>query len=404
MGALLLFPKNFQPVRLFLEEQFGKIRFRGVHRQEDGRLLVHLPPCVAASLNRGEVAVPNVVYLPGLRQTLSLPSLQVTDDSVFTFVELFSGIGGFRLGLESVGGACVLAVEKCPKATNIYRSYFARNGTLIEGDVMDLDLCDFSPYTMLCAGFPCQSFSNRGHQRGLMDGERGQMYLELVRILKDTKPSCFLFENVSQLVLIDGGSRGKRVKGKTTTFAMGRVLKCVINAFEACGYQVDWQVINSRHFTPQNRERVYIVGTRTDLDCPPFDWGKVQPIESSTATVRDILEPNDSPAVLASALSELQWNKVQSLRNQDDIFMNLDKKAPTLISQYRRVGSVSSKFVPTANGGGRFLTPRECCRIMGFPEDFPCDAPHIYTGIGNAVTPPLIAAIGRELIQHVQSK
>jgi site-specific DNA-cytosine methylase len=138
-----------------------------------------------------------------------------------------------------------------------------------------------------------------------------------------------------------------------------------------------------------------------------MDWNKVQPREPSTTTVRDILEPNDSPAVVASVLTKSQWNKVQSLRDKDDIFMNLDKKAPTLISQYRRVGSVSSKFVATADGGGgRFLTPRECCRIMGFPEDFPCESnvPQFYTGIGNAVTPPVIAAIGRELIQSVQSK
>jgi site-specific DNA-cytosine methylase len=118
--------------------------------------------------------------------------------------------------------------------------------------------------------------------------------------------------------------------------------------------------------------------------------------------VRDILEPSNSPAVCESELTEQQWNKVQSLREKDDIFMNLDNKAPTSISQYHRVSSLSSKYIPTQSGGARFLTPQECSRIMGFPQDFPCDAPHFYTGIGNAVTPPVITAIGRELIQCIR--
>jgi len=402
VGAVLLNPKHFQPLRLTLEKNFGKIRFRGVERLADGRLLVHVPPSVAAALDRGELAIPvEATYQSGVRQTLSLPPPQSAEDSTFTFVELFAGIGGFRLGLEKIGGKCVLASEVCPKATKIYESYFSSD-VLVEGDVLDLDLRNFPSCNMLTGGFPCQPFSNRGHQRGFEDGERGQMYLELVRILKESQPTCFLFENVSQLVLMDGGSRGERIKGRVGTFAMGRVLKHMIECFESCGYQVDWKVINSRHFTPQNRERVYIVGTRFDLQCPSFDWDKVMPVKSCTTTVRDILEPNDSPAVLASELSETQWNKVLSIREENDLFMTLDNKAPTLISQYHRVGSLSSKFVSTKRGG-RFLTPRECCRIMGFPEYFPCDAPHFYGGIGNAVTPPVIAAIGRELIRCVQT-
>lgn len=307
VGAILVHPKDLQPIRLVLERRFGKIRFRGVERREDGRLLVHLPPCVAAALNRKELMI-EATYIPGTRQSLPLPSSPscIDDDATFTFVELFAGIGGFRLGLEQLGGKCVLACESSSKATRIYKSYFSNDTVLVEGDVLDLDLRDFRPYSMLTAGFPCQPFTNRGSQQGLDDAEKGQLYLELVRILKETQPPCFLFENVSQLVLMNGGSREKRIKDQVSTFTSGRVLQVMLQAFADYGYQVDWKVVNSRHFLPQNRERVYIVGTREDLQCPPLDWSKVMPAESCSTTVRDILEPNNSPAVLESTLTPSQ--------------------------------------------------------------------------------------------------
>jgi DNA (cytosine-5)-methyltransferase 1 len=401
VGAILVHSKNLQSIRLELEKHFGKIRFRGVERQDDGRLLVHLPSSVAGTLERHELSMENATYLPGVRQYLLLPAPSSDDcDAMFTFVELFAGIGGFRLGLEPLGGKCVLACESSSKASAIYRSFFTNDNVLVEGDVLDLDLQEFPSYTMLTAGFPCQPFSNRGSQQGLEDEERGQLYLELVRILQETQPECFLFENVSQLVLMDGGSRDGRIKGKVSTFTRGNVLQMMIQAFCDCGYQVDWKVVNSRHFVPQNRERVYIVGTKRDLNCPPLDWNKVMPNPSCTKTVRDILEPSNSLAVQTSVLTPCQWNKVLSVRD-DDLFINLDNKAPTLISQYHRVSSLSSKYIATADRG-RFLTPRECSRIMGFPEEYPCESPHFYTGIGNAVTPPVIGAIGRELLRCIQ--
>lgn len=400
VGAILVYPRDLQPLRIYLQEKFGKFKFRGVEKRKDGRLLVHLPPTLAGALDREELTIPHGTYLPGVRKSIELPQNPATYHSEFTFVELFAGIGGFRLGLEELGGKCVLAVEQCSKATNIYKSYFTNDhGILVEANVLDLNLRDFPPYTMLTAGFPCQPFSNRGHQQGLEDDEgRGQLYLELVRILTETQPPCFLFENVSQLVLMDGGSRDKRIKNQVGTFRPGRVLEQMLTAFSKCGYTVNWKIINSRHFVPQNRERVYIVGTRQDLQCPPLDWDEVLPTNPCTKTVRDVLEPNEGPAVQQAELSLSQWNKVLSLRDENCVYMNLDKKAPTLISQYRRVGSFSSKFIPTEGRGGRFLTRLECSRIMGFPEDYPCDDTHFYVGIGNAVTPPVVQAIGRELL------
>lgn len=449
-GAVRLKPQHLQPFRVLLEQILGeKFRFRGVERIESdsestSQLLVYVPPKVAAALDDHKLDAflqsKDALYLPGIRNSPLLPTISLSKDTdkdsedsptctctSFTFVELFAGIGGFRLGLEKINGVSVLASDISPWAAQIYRSYFqdanenANANCLVEGDMLDLDLKDFPPYTMLTAGFPCQPFSNRGCQQGFDDAKSGQLYLELTRILAQTQPPCFLFENVAQLVLLDGGSRGERKRGVPGVFTMGRVLERIIKSFSSCGYQVDWKIVNSRHFLAQNRERVYIVGTRNDLQCDGISWEKVLPANSSSATVRDIMEPWETPSVLTSQLNPSQWQKVQSMHIQRDTVpsidgsINLDGKAPTLISQYHRVGSLSTKFLfqqsdgtlcdgAVGNGRPRFLTPRECCRLMGFPEDFPIpqDPAHFYQGIGNAVTPPVIAAIGAELISCIR--
>jgi DNA (cytosine-5)-methyltransferase 1 len=231
---------------------------------------------------------------------------------------------------------------------------------------------------------------------------------------------------------MDGGSRGGRVKGQVATITPGKVFERILAAFASCGYQVDWCVVNSRHYLPQQRERVYIVGTRLDLACGSFQWDNLSYSggndsqkngnHSSLSTVRDILEPRDSCAVLASELNKDQWTKVQRLYAKKDLeasrdgCIDLDGKAPTLISQYHRVGSFSTKYVfeeadGTPRHGGllrpRFVTPRECCRLQGFPESFQVPSlerdgesqvAHFYRGIGNAVTPPVVTAIAIRLL------
>lgn len=449
IGAVRMKPQDLQPFRVLLEQVLGeKFRFRGVERIEtietiestsQPELLVYVPPKVAAALDDHKLDAflqsKDALYLPGIRKSPLLPRISLSKDTnadtdscpSFTFVELFAGIGGFRLGLEKINGVSVLASDISPWAAQIYRSYFqdedadADANCLVEGDMLDLDLKDFPPYTMLTAGFPCQPFSNRGCQQGFDDAKGGQLYLELTRILAQTQPPCFLFENVAQLVLLDGGSRGERKRGVPGVFVMGRVLERILKSFSSCGYQVDWKIVNSRHFLAQNRERVYIVGTRNDLQCDRITWEKVLPANSSSATVRDIMEPWETPSALSSELNPSQWQKVQKGHAQRNTLpsidgsINLDGKAPTLISQYHRVGSLSTKFLfqqsdgtlcdgAAGNRRPRFLTPRECCRLMGFPEDFPIpqDPAHFYQGIGNAVTPPVIAAIGAELISCIR--
>jgi DNA (cytosine-5)-methyltransferase 1 len=424
-----------------------------VFRQEKGWLLLHLPLLAASALDDGEIILTDFLsrhsadYLPGFRRRRNHTTTKITQKratttiihetqtspSTFTFVELFAGIGGFRLGLESLGGACLFSSELSSHAASIYRDNFAdASSTLCEGDMLDLDSQNDLPkqFDILTAGFPCQPFTNRGHQQGFID-DRGQLYRELARVLHEKQPPLFLFENVAGLVTMEGGSRTKREKNKRTIFKTGAVFHRILDVFQSCGYKVDWKIVNSRHFLPQQRERVYIVGTRNDLGCDSFNWENLVGDQNdnsnehrSATMVRDILEPKESPSVVACELTLSQWSKVQTLHRKKNTLacksgcIDVNSKAPTLISQYHRVSSFSTKFLfeqsdgtPCDGIGGnrrpRFLTPRECCRIMGFPESFKVPSFEIdgkdkiaqfYKGIGNAVTPQVISAIGKELV------
>jgi len=467
IGVVRIEPKYLQFFRNLIDDTLKiKARFRGVdmgRKADDERILltVHLPPVVCAALDSGNSELADYLesvgaeYVAGVRRSRStalresrqskgkkrkLPHASIPPQapqqkhegktSSFTFVELFAGIGGFRIGLEHIGGKCILSSEINEYSADIYETRFGKSDALEVGDILDLESSAAGKFTMLTAGFPCQSFSNRGGQKGL-DDDRGQMYRECARLLYAQRPECFLFENVAGLVALGGGSRPSRERGErgASNFVAGRILKRILHSFEACGYCVEWKVINSRHWVPQNRERIYIVGTRIDLNCDLMNWDNVLADGSGLyKTVRDIMEDADSAWSKRSELSEAKWAKVKSIhRNKStDPYkegrIDIDGKSPTIITNYHRVTNFSSRFVFEQSDGTvcdgrddnrrpRFLTPRECATIMGFPADFYCpsaaegedNVSHYYQAIGNAVTPPVISAIGKELLRCIQT-
>jgi DNA (cytosine-5)-methyltransferase 1 len=339
----------------------------------------------------------------------------------FTFIELFAGIGGFRLGLEAIGGQCVFASEIDREAKKTYTNNFGKSE--LYGDITDFYANQLPPFDIVTGGFPCQPFSVRGEQQGLND-PNGMMYLELTRVLTECKPKAFLFENVPSLVTMRGGKRNRRGEPMALT-VMGEVFGTMLKAFQDCGYDVSWDIVSARHWLPQHRERVYIVGFRSDLRVPPMDWslGRGQQtaegapaLPGLSSTVRDILEPPDTD-FSAHVLSEQQYAKICSpeflaktefqhaaagpdRRN----WIMLESKAPTLTSSYRNVSSFTTKYIFQEADGQlrtlpRFLTQRECARLMGFPDSFaiPQDTT-FYHQIGNAVCPPVIQAIGQVMI------
>ena len=260
----------------------GKIAFRGVKpfvgpptfeqasmprgRGGQGKQsLVHLPTSIATALDDGHPQLLEYldqhqgVYHPGIRRHRkdardlsrsaligdyvlprpqprdydNVPPAQPHQASSFTYAEFFAGIGGFRLGLDAIGGKCVYANEIDPYACSVYRRNFSRNGhdaacPLVAADILDLESRSMPTVDILSGGFPCQAFSRRGEQGALSD-DRGQLYRELVRVLRATRPKSFIFENVKGLVTLGGGyvnKGGEEMKA-------GAVMQHILDEFEA---------------------------------------------------------------------------------------------------------------------------------------------------------------------------
>ena len=428
----------------------------GIERKRRKQLLVHLPTVVASALDDGHPELTNflqtnhVTYLPGLRRHRSHPEAtrarrhamrsayvapKPSQDAnlidlppTFTYTELFAGIGGFRLGLDAIGGKCVFANEIDTYAAAIYRRNFSMNGydpncPLVEADI--LDLCpsrDAIPkdVDILCAGFPCQSFSVRGDQLALND-DRGQLYRELCRMLLSTTPKSFIFENVLGLVTMEGGYAGR--DGHQSKLRAGKVFNHVLSAFKKCGYTLTWNVVNAANFLPQRRKRVYITGIRNDITAT-FNWDWYDDIVSDSKkkdsrVLRDVLEAKDVSDAYHLTISQIEKaRRIHGKAFYQRAILDIQEKAPTLISSYRKSNSMTTKYImEEADGtiGGvpvfRYLTPREVSRLQGFPEwtavpsagDSETDHAHFYKGIGNAVCPPLIERIGQELVQCIES-
>jgi DNA (cytosine-5)-methyltransferase 1 len=386
-------------------------------------------------------------YYPGVRihePIFELPLVgnhSTEPPSRFTFAEIFAGIGGFRLGLEGLGGKCVFASEIDASARATYALNFGTSSGELCGDITEYYGADLPPIDILTGGFPCQSFSVRGEQKGL-DDPRGQLFRELHRLLTVCQPKAFLFENVAHLVTMDGGKRNHR-DSSMEEMRVGQTFQMMLETFASTGYAVTWNIINSRHWLPQQRERVYLIGFRNDLgiNSPEtvFDWRLGRPYWSGShgkiindqttpgllSCVRDILEDDPTaPSVQGAALSEVQWERLNRPENVEKAnkwqnaserggrsrSIPLDGKSPTITSSYRNVSSFSTRFIFEEKDGQvrpipRFLTERECARLMGLPDSYrftDTKGFRSYHHIGNAVCPPVVRAIGEEILRVLQ--
>ena len=179
----------------------------------------------------------------------------------FKFIDLFAGIGGFRLGMESLGGECVFSSEIDPHACEMYEANFGDNPFC---DITTVDVEKIPDFDILCAGFPCQAFSICGKQKGFYDETRGTLFFDICRVLESKKPKAFILENVSNLATHD----------------KGRTLTVMLQALSSIGYCVNYKILNAKDFgVPQNRERVIIIGNREGLT---FDFEKIKlnPVKS----------------------------------------------------------------------------------------------------------------------------
>lgn len=482
VGVILISREHAGLLRYVSYNSRKLIRYKKVHQltEDNNYFIMHLSTISAAAFafDREKLHIEeffnscDVSYYPGIRlydpliSTLSLQNFSQfnrNNNSSFTFAEIFAGIGGFRIGLEQIGGQCVFASEIDEAARLTYINNFGGNELI--GDITEVYANQLPSFDMLTAGFPCQTFSTRGKKAGLND-PRGQLYLELVRILKYCQPKCFLFENVSSLVTMDGGKRNKKCE-PLSKLVKGPTFELIMKAFEDTGYNVSYDIINSKYWVPQMRERVYIIGFRKDLNIHTIDWSldlkrdwyediNCNPTSLSTKDynssldndltandiindediiydnendtsieyskyespnycplqVRDILEDPNSEAIADCVLTTQQWNKLQSEEFktkssawQASIEMFINRKAPTLTSGYHNVGNFTTRYIFEEKDGTirdipRFLTNRECARIMGFPDSYKMETngKRFYHQIGNAVCPPVIQSIGQKMI------
>lgn len=321
----------------------------------------------------------------------------------FTFIDLFAGIGGMRLGFEKNGGQCVFSSEWDKFCQQTYYENF---GTMPEGDVTKIDEKRIPDHDILVAGFPCQPFSiagvskknSLGREHGFLDKTQGTLFFEIVRILKHKRPKAFLLENVKNLLTHD----------KKNTF------KVIKEALESLNYKIYFKVLDGKNYVPQHRERIYIVGMDRSV-YGDEDLFVFPEMKSANHVVQDILL-DDVDAKYT--LTDHQWNYLKRYKEKHEAKGNgfgyglapLDGVSRTLSARYYKDGS--EILIPQEDRNPRRLTPRECARLQGFPDTFKIVVSNTqaYKQFGNSVVVPLIEDIAKqmrlamELEEHAQEE
>ncbi len=357
-------------------------------------------------------------YLSDAIRQRILPLIENSSDNTtaFRFIDLFAGIGGIRLGFEANGGKCVFTSEWNKFAQKTYMENFPQdtNHTFV-GDITTVDEQDIPDHDVLLAGFPCQPFSIAGVSKKNAMGKphgfecttQGTLFFDVARIIAEKRPKAFLLENVKNLLSHDKGN----------TF------KVIIETLEKeLGYVVHYKVIDGQHFVPQHRERILIVGFKEETD---FTWDDLQLPEKGAVKMSSILhsqngeEEAEEPYTEGSkakinakyTLTPNLWSYLQGYaekhRKAGNGFgfglVDNDSVARTLSARYYKDGSE----ILVSQGKRkrpRRLTPRECARLMGFPEHFkiPVSDTQAYRQFGNSVVMPVMQEVARIMTPHIE--
>lgn len=303
----------------------------------------------------------------------------------FTFIDLFAGIGGIRLGFESVGGKCVFSSEWDKNAAKTYEANF---GEKPHGDITKIEPSSIPDFDILLGGFPCQPFSIIGDKEGFNHETQGTLFFNIEKILLEKKPKAFMLENVRNLTAHD----------------KGRTFKIIISHLENAGYTVYHKVLNALDYgVPQKRERIIIVGFRDEI---PFEYPKPTP---RRVTIKDILDPE---AELDKSLFVKPSIRESRLRRN---------KYPDFPKPYISHENVAGSITPhdfscalRAGASANYLlinderrpSARELLRIQGFPDSYKIVVPygHIKHQTGNSVAVPVIKAVARQMVKAMKEK
>ncbi len=337
----------------------------------------------------------------------------------FTFIDLFAGIGGIRKGFELAGGKCVFTSEWDDYAQKTYNANYPSLEP-ITGDITKIDAEDIPDHDVLLAGFPCQPFSIAGVSKknalgrahGFSDKTQGTLFFDVARIIEAKQPKAFVLENVKNLRSHDKGRTFEIIK---------QTLK------EELHYHIDFKVIDGQHWVPQHRERIIIVGFKDpvlfsmdDLVLPPKGEIKLKSIFHKTDGSEPVIEidsnryfDHDHNKVHDKyTLTDNLWAYLQAYAAKHRSLGNgfgfglvtPDDIARTLSARYHKDGS-EILIDQGKNKNPRRLTPRECARLMGYPDDFiiPVSDTRAYRQFGNSVVVPLFQEVAKFIKPHIVS-
>ncbi|QWC58005.1 DNA (cytosine-5-)-methyltransferase [Erythrobacter sp. 3-20A1M] len=387
-------------------------RAREIFTQKELSALIHRSAKQIGRWEKAGRAPPE--FVPLLKSVIEGRSpVARPEDSDFTFIDLFAGIGGIRIGFEQAGGRCVFTSEWDSYAQKTYAENFADDHD-IAGDITQIDADEIPDHDVLLAGFPCQPFSLAGVSKknalgkphGFECTTQGTLFFDVQRIIAAKRPKAFLLENVKNLVSHDKGN----------TF---RVIMDVLE--NKLGYVVRPHVVDGKRFVPQHRQRILLVGFQKDVG---FDWDEViarmpevadgpklaSILHRETGSEPDVdggryLEP--SGRVLKKyTLTDRLWQYLQGYAEKHRLAGNgfgcsvvgPQDTSRTLSARYYKDGSE----ILISRGKGRNprrLTPRECARLMGYPDTFriPVSDTRAYKQFGNSVVVPMMAEVARAM-------
>ena len=314
----------------------------------------------------------------------------------FKFIDLFCGLGGFRIALEKQNCNCVFSSDIDKAVAQVYENNF---GDYPSGDITKIDSKDIPDFDILCGGFPCQSFSIAGKRLGFEDS-RGTMFFEVARILKEKKPKAFILENVKGITNHDGG----------------KTLKTILDILDDLDYTYVNKVINAKDVgIPQNRERWYCVGIRKDLNIK-LNPDMIFPTEQTNFfSYDDIIDVNN--IYKEYKISDICENNIQ--KHIDKV--KKKKSKYTLAYEIRpsrcqfKTDGISPCLTAKMGTGGnnvpvvvelnRKLTEKECLKLMGYPENYKIgNGSQAYKQIGNSVVVPVLEQISKSLVNILKNE
>lgn len=345
--------------------------------------------------------------LPSAKRYNTENNVVITSENPkFTFIDLFAGIGGFRVAMQSVGGQCVFSSEWDEAAK---QTYFENYGEVPFGDITKAETKNLIPeyFDVLCAGFPCQPFSNAGLKKGIED-TRGTLFYHIAEILRDHRPKAVLLENVRGLISND---KGRTIQTVLSTIT-GMGYKCNISQdlinngpISQLKSECSKMVLCAKDYgVPQNRPRIYIVLWRDDIDIDKFCYPKPEMTKTNVSTILEDNVPDNF------TISDKLWAGHQRRRNENEkkgngfgycLFNEESQYTSTISRRYYKDGS--EILIEQKGKNPRKLTPREAANLQGFPRDFklPSSNTIAYQQFGNSVAVPVVKKMSEQIVKQI---